>query len=204
MQRRLAQRGLIPANPTLPSSIGPYQVVRELGSGGMGSVYLPAQHEPVRRPVALKVVKLGMDTAEVLARFRAERQAMARMSHPHIAQVFDAGITAEGRPYFVMEYVPGRSLTAFCDERALPPRQRVQLLATVCRALQHAHDRGFIHRDLKPSNVLVVAHGDRFTPKVIDFGIAKATALTDGAANAAHTRAGQVLGAPTRSRCNAS
>ncbi|MCU0866976.1 MAG: serine/threonine-protein kinase [Planctomycetes bacterium] len=201
VQRRLgqlAQRGLIPSSSPLPGRIGPYEVVRELGHGGMGSVFLAEQREPVRRTVALKVVKLGMDTREVLARFHAERQALARMSHPHIAQVFDAGITAEGKPYFVMEYVPGRSLTSFCDERALSPRQRVQLLATVCRAVQHAHDRGFIHRDLKPSNVLVVAHGDEFTPKVIDFGIAKATTPSDlGAPDTAlQTRADQVLGTP--------
>ena len=201
VQRRLAQlaqRGLIPANDALPARIGQYEVLRELGSGGMGTVYLAEQSTPVHRHVALKVVKLGMDTREVVARFQAERQALALMNHPHIAQVFDAGITDEGRPYFAMEYVQGRSLTSFCDERALSPHERVRLLATVCRAVQHAHDRGFIHRDLKPSNVLVVAHGDEFAPKVIDFGIAKATAVHDapGAATELRTRADQVLGTP--------
>jgi len=202
VQRRLAhlaKHGLIPEAPAaLPSAIGPYRIVRELGSGGMGSVYLAEQVVPVRRQVALKVVKLGMDTREVVARFQAERQALAQMNHPHIAQVFDAGITGEGRPFFAMEFVAGESLTTYCDQRALPTEQRIALLATVCRAIQHAHDRGFIHRDLKPSNVLVSEHEGRPAPKVIDFGIAKATAAVamatavDGMA----TRADQVLGTP--------
>ncbi|MEO6594125.1 MAG: protein kinase, partial [Planctomycetota bacterium] len=206
VQRRLAQlasRGLIPATDNLPpASIGPYRIVRELGSGGMGAVYLAEQSEPVRRQVALKVIKLGMDTREVVARFQAERQALALMNHPHIAQVFDAGITAEGRPFFVMEYVGGQALTTFCDTRAMPTAQRVRLLATVCRAVQHAHDRGFIHRDLKPSNVLVTAHEGEFMPKIIDFGIAKATAAAappDAAPTeieGLRTRADQVLGTP--------
>jgi eukaryotic-like serine/threonine-protein kinase len=200
VRRRLAQlaeRGLIDAAALPPSAIGPYRIVRELGRGGMGSVLLAEQTEPVRRQVALKVIKLGMDTKEVVHRFRGERQALARMSHPNIAQVFDAGATDEGRPYFVMEYVPGRALVQYCDERLLPTRARVQLLATVCRAVQHAHDRGFIHRDLKPSNVLVVAHGDVHVPKIIDFGIAKAT-IVDAAAmpGDAATHQGQLLGTP--------
>jgi eukaryotic-like serine/threonine-protein kinase len=198
VQRRLAQlasRGLIPGTDQLPPpQIGPYRILRELGSGGMGSVYLAEQSEPVRREVALKVVKLGMDTREVVARFQAERQALARMNHPHIAQVFDAGITGDGRPFFVMEYVAGQSLTTFCDKRKFSPEQRIQLLATVCRAVQHAHDRGFIHRDLKPSNVLVVEHEGQMMPKVIDFGIAKATAA--GSDSELRTRADQVLGTP--------
>ena len=196
---QLAQRGLIPAQAELPTSIGPYRIQRELGSGGMGSVYLAQQLEPVQRQVALKVVKLGMDTREVVARFQSERQALAQMNHPNIAQVFDAGITAEGRPFFVMEYVSGNALTAFCDERQLPIEQRVRLMAVVCRAVQHAHDRGFIHRDLKPGNVLVTAHEGEFTPKVIDFGIAKATAVAEQAATRVaglQTRADQVLGTP--------
>ncbi len=203
VQRRLAQlasRGLIPDSEALPAAIGPYRILRELGSGGMGSVYLADQQQPIRRQVALKVVKLGMDTREVLARFQAERQALARMGHPHIAQVFDAGITGEGRPYFVMEYVPGKSLTSFCDQRQLSTTERVRLLATVCRAVQHAHDRGFIHRDLKPSNVLVSVHDGKFVPKIIDFGIAKAVATGDGdgatQAISLATRADQVLGTP--------
>ncbi len=196
---QLAQRGLIPAQEELPTSIGPYRIQRELGSGGMGSVYLAQQLQPVQRQVALKVVKLGMDTREVVARFQAERQALALMNHPNIAQVFDAGITAEGRPYFVMEYVSGSALTVFCDERQLPPIARVQLMAVVCRAVQHAHDRGFIHRDLKPGNVLVAVHEGEFTPKIIDFGIAKATAVAEQAATRVaglQTRADQVLGTP--------
>ena len=202
VQRRLAQlasRGLIPDSESLPAHIGPYRILRELGSGGMGSVYLAEQAEPIRRQVALKVVKLGMDTREVVARFRGERRALARMSHPHIAQVFDAGITDEGRPYFVMEYVSGRSLTSFCDQRQLPTAERVRLLTTVCRAVQHAHDRGLIHRDLKPSNILVSTHEGTIVPKVIDFGIAKATATDDGTALepvSLQTRADQVLGTP--------
>jgi serine/threonine protein kinase len=198
---QLAQRGLIKQPDVLPTAIGPYRIRRELGSGGMGSVYLADQLEPVQRQVAVKVVKLGMDTREVVARFQAERQALARMNHPHIAQVFDAGITAEGRPYFAMEYVGGRALTTFADQARLSTVQRVQLMATVCRAVQHAHDRGFIHRDLKPSNILVVAAAADVapTPKIIDFGIAKATApaAVDGPdAAALVTRADQVLGTP--------
>ncbi|HEX5050637.1 MAG TPA: serine/threonine-protein kinase [Planctomycetota bacterium] len=206
VQRRLAQlasRGLIPTTDSVtPASIGPYRIVRELGSGGMGAVYLAEQEQPVRRQVALKVIRLGMDTREVVARFQAERQALALMNHPHIAQVFDAGITAEGRPYFVMEYVGGQALTSFCDARTMTTDQRVRLLATVSRAVQHAHDRGFIHRDLKPSNVLVTEHEGEFMPKVIDFGIAKATAATaesdasPTAVEGLRTRADQVLGTP--------
>ena len=198
VQRRLAQlaqRGLIPSTDQLPpQTIGPYRIRRELGSGGMGTVYLAEQSEPVRRDVALKAIKLGMNTREVVARFQAERHALALMNHPYIAQVFDAGITADGRPYFVMEYVAGQPLTTFCDKRSFSPEQRIQLLATVCRAVQHAHDRGFIHRDLKPSNVLVVEHEGQMMPKIIDFGIAKATAVDAG--NTLHTRADQVLGTP--------
>ena len=203
VQRRLSQlaaAGLLPAQPTAPpASIGPYRVVRELGSGGMGSVYLAEQQQPVRRQVALKVVKLGMDTREVLARFAAERQALARMNHPHVAQVFDAGTTPEGRPFFVMEFVEGLSLTTFCDAKRLGTAQRVRLVATVCRAVQHAHDRGFLHRDLKPGNVLVAVHGDDVVPKVIDFGIAKAIAgavESDDAETTLRTRHDQVLGTP--------
>jgi serine/threonine protein kinase len=203
VQRRLAHlaaRGLIPDSEMLPASIGPYRVLKELGSGGMGHVYLADQTTPVRRQVALKVIKLGMDTREVVARFQAERQALALMSHPNIAAVFDAGITREGRPYFVMEYVPGQMLTSFCDARTLPTEARVRLVATVCRAVQHAHDRGFIHRDLKPSNILVTAHEGEFVPKIIDFGVAKATAAAaegDATKDASlRTRADQVLGTP--------
>ena len=194
---RLASRGLI-ANPgpSVATRIGPYQILSELGSGGMGSVYLAEQSQPVRRQVALKVIKLGMDTREEVARFQAERQALALMSHPNIAQVFDAGITDEGRPYFAMEYVPGQGLLEFCDDRRLATIARIRLLATICRAIQHAHDRGFIHRDLKPSNMLVAEHGGQFTPKIIDFGIAKAAANAALAAENLQTRADQILGTP--------
>ncbi len=203
VQRRLSQlasRGLLPTPlPPMPSAIGPYRIVRELGSGGMGSVYLAEQTQPVRRQVALKVVKLGMDTRELLARFAAERQALARMNHPHIAQVFDAGSTDEGRPFFVMEFVEGRTLTQFCDQQRLTTAQRVRLLAVVCRAVQHAHERGFIHRDLKPTNVLVAVHDGELVPKIIDFGIAKATAaLAEAGADGTdlRTRLDQILGTP--------
>ena len=200
VQRRLAQlvaRGLVTApHANIPAAIGPYEIVRELGAGGMGTVYLAEQREPVRRQVALKVIKLGMDTREVVARFQAERQALALMSHPHIAQVFDAGITGDGRPFFAMEYVAGKGLLQFCDERQLPTTARMRLLATICRAVQHAHDRGFIHRDLKPSNVLVAEVDGQFVPKVIDFGIAKAAANAALADVSLHTRADQVLGTP--------
>lgn len=200
VQRRLAQlaqRGLITATEALPSTIGPYRILRELGSGGMGSVYLAQQTVPVQRQVALKVIKPGMDTREVLARFHAERQALARMNHPHIAQVYDAGMTAEGRPWFAMEFVEGVPLTTFSRQQDLDIEERVRLMATVCRAVQHAHERGFVHRDLKPSNILVVAHGDQWMPKVIDFGIAKATVGEVLSGNGdLQTRADQVLGTP--------
>ncbi len=143
VRKRLAQlaaHGLIAAVDVAPTQIGPYRIVRELGSGGMGRVYLAEQEAPVRRQVALKVVKAGLDTREVLARFQAERQTLARMSHPGIAQVFDAGATAEGRPYFAMEHVPGETLSAYCDRRRLDAAARARLVATVCRAVQHAHD----------------------------------------------------------------
>ena len=157
--------------------IGRYKVVRKLGEGGCGVVYLADQEEPVRRPVAVKVIKAGMDTREVIARFSGEQQALARMDHPGIAKVFDAGTTAAGRAYFVMEFVPGPPITGFCDERALPTRARLALFSEVCDAVQHAHLKGIIHRDLKSSNVLVAAQEGRASParpKVIDFGIAKA------------------------------
>ncbi|MEZ6038122.1 MAG: serine/threonine-protein kinase [Planctomycetota bacterium] len=199
VRRRLAQlvtRGLLATPPGTEQHIGDYRIVRELGSGGMGTVYLAEQQQPVRRQVALKVIKLGMDTRDVVARFEAERQALALMNHPHIAQVFDAGITADGRPFFVMEHVAGHDLNGFCDARRLGTEGRVRLLATVCRAVQHAHDRGFIHRDLKPSNVLVAEIDGQFVPKVIDFGIAKAAAGAALADGALRTRIDQVLGTP--------
>jgi len=162
--------------------IGRYKILQEIGQGGFGTVYLAKQEEPVRRAVALKIIKLGMDTRQVIARFEAERQALALMDHPNIAKVLDAGATETGRPYFVMELVKGISITEYCDKNRLSTRERLELLLPVCHAVQHAHQKGIIHRDLKPSNVLVAWHDDKPVPKVIDFGIAKATTsqrLTD-------------------------
>jgi serine/threonine protein kinase len=155
--------------------IGPYKLLEQIGEGGMGLVFMADQLQPVRRRVALKVLKPGMDTRQVVARFEAERQALALMDHPHIAKIHDGGTTASGRPYFVMELVRGVPITDFCDQRRLTTRQRLELFATVCQAVQHAHHKGIIHRDLKPSNVLVTLHDTVAVPKVIDFGIAKAT-----------------------------
>ena len=155
--------------------IGAYTLIRTLGEGGMGVVYLAEQTTPVARRVALKVIKLGMDTREVVARFEAERQALAVMDHPGIARVFDAGATDAGRPFFVMELVEGEPITAVLRPApASPIRERVELFIDVCRAVQHAHQKGIIHRDLKPSNILVTMHDGRPVAKVIDFGIAKA------------------------------
>ena len=156
------------------TQIGPYKLREQLGEGGMGIVYVADQMEPVRRRVALKIVKPGMDTREVLARFEAERQALAVMNHPHIAKILDGGATQTGRPYFVMELVKGISITEYCDRHKLSVRQRLELFILVCQAVQHAHQKGVIHRDLKPSNVLVELHDITPVPKVIDFGIAKA------------------------------
>jgi len=155
--------------------IGAYTLRELVGEGGFGSVYLAEQTEPVRRRVALKIIKLGMDTKQVIARFEQERQALAMMDHPNIARVLDAGATGSGRPYFVMELVKGEPITRFCDSRKVDLRGRLELFKDVCHAVQHAHQKGIIHRDIKPSNVIVEIHDDRPVPKVIDFGIAKAT-----------------------------
>jgi serine/threonine protein kinase len=155
--------------------IGRYKLLQQIGEGGMGLVYMAEQDQPVRRSVALKVIKLGMDTRQVVARFEAERQALAMMNHPHIAKVFDAGATDSGRPYFVMELVRGIPITEYCDKNCLPARQRLDLFILVCQAVQHAHQKGVIHRDLKPSNILVTLNDGVPWPMVIDFGIAKAT-----------------------------
>jgi serine/threonine protein kinase/tetratricopeptide (TPR) repeat protein len=154
--------------------VGPYKIDRKLGEGGMGIVYLAEQEEPLRRVVALKVIKRGMDTRQVVARFEAERQALALMDHEAIAKVFEAGETAGGRPYFAMEYVDGKPITEYCDDRRLNTRKRLELFIKVCDGVQHAHQRGIIHRDIKPSNVLVVERDEGPTPKIIDFGVAKA------------------------------
>jgi serine/threonine protein kinase/tetratricopeptide (TPR) repeat protein len=155
--------------------IGPYKLLEQIGEGGMGLVFMAEQTRPVRRKVALKVLKPGLDTRQVVARFEAERQALALMDHPNIAKIHDGGATAGGRPYFVMELVRGVAITEFCDQRRLTTRQRLELFMLVCQAAQHAHQKGIIHRDLKPSNVLVTLHDTVAVPKVIDFGIAKAT-----------------------------
>jgi tetratricopeptide (TPR) repeat protein/serine/threonine protein kinase len=156
------------------SRIGPYKLLQLLGEGGMGAVWMAEQSEPVRRRVAVKVIKPGMDSAQVVARFEAERQALALMDHPNIARVLDAGSTPQGRPFFVMELVKGTSITHYCDEHQLTPRQRLELFVPVCQAIQHAHQKGIIHRDVKPSNVLIAPYDGRAVVKVIDFGIAKA------------------------------
>jgi serine/threonine protein kinase/pimeloyl-ACP methyl ester carboxylesterase/tetratricopeptide (TPR) repeat protein len=163
------------------SLIGPYKLLQQIGEGGMGTVFMAEQTQPVRRMVALKIIKPGMDSKQVIARFGAERQALALMDHPNIAKVFDAGATPDGRPYFVMELVKGVPITRFCDENRLTPKERLGLFVDVCQAVQHAHQKGIIHRDLKPSNVLVALYDDKPVPKVIDFGVAKATGekLTD-------------------------
>ena len=155
--------------------IGRYKLLQQIGEGGCGVVYMAEQEEPVRRRVALKVIKLGMDTKNVIARFEAERQALALMDHPNIAKVFDAGATEAGRPFFVMELVRGIKITEYCDQNNLSTNERLKLFKEVCKAIQHAHQKGIIHRDIKPSNILVTLHDGVPVPKVIDFGIAKAT-----------------------------
>ncbi len=177
------------------STIGHYKLLQEIGEGGMGSVFLAAQEEPVKRRVAVKIIKQGMDTRQVVARFEAERQALALMDHPNIAKVLDAGATDSGRPFFVMELVKGIPIDAFCDKRRLDTGQRLELFILVCHAIQHAHLKGIIHRDIKPSNVMVVEDGPQPQPKVIDFGIAKATSqkLTE---KTLFTNHGQLVGTP--------
>lgn len=173
--------------------IGPYTLLKGLGQGGMGAVWLAEQREPVRRQVALKVIRSGMASDSVVARFEAERQALALMDHPNIAKVFDAGTTSTGRPYFVMELVHGIPITKYCDQERLTIRQRFELMIPVCQAVQHAHQKGIIHRDLKPSNILVGPYDGTPVPKIIDFGVAKATgpALLD---QSMHTMAGAIIG----------
>jgi tetratricopeptide (TPR) repeat protein len=172
-----------------------YKILEELGRGGMGVVYKAEQIEPVKRTVALKVIKLGMDTREVVVRFETEKQALAVMSHPHIAKVLDAGATKSGRPYFVMEFVPGIPITDYCNNHKLTTKERIELFILVCEAVQHAHQKGVIHRDLKPSNVLVEIQDDKPVPKIIDFGIARATEhrLTE---HTLFTERGQLIGTP--------
>ena len=155
--------------------IGPYKLLQQIGEGGMGVVYMAEQSKPIARMVALKIIKPGMDTQQVVARFEAERQALAMMDHPNIAKVLDAGTTDSQRPYFVMELVKGIPITNYCDDHHLTPKQRLELFVQVLHAVQHAHQKGIIHRDIKPSNVLVAEYDQQAVPKVIDFGVAKAT-----------------------------
>ena len=168
--------------------IGRYKLREQIGEGGMGTVFVAEQQQPVRRKVALKLIKAGMDTKEVVARFEAERQALALMEHPNIAKVLDAGTTDQGRPYFVMELVRGDPITKYCDENRLTIRERLDLFILVCQATQHAHQKGIIHRDIKPSNVLVTEHDGTPVPKIIDFGVAKAIGpkLTEHTVYTAH------------------
>ena len=175
--------------------IGPYRLLRRIGEGGMGVVFEADQETPVRRRVALKLIKWGMDTRRVVARFESERQALALMSHANIARVYDAGATEQGRPYFVMECVKGEPITIYCDRHCLTTGERLTLFLQVCAGVQHAHQRGVIHRDLKPSNVLVTVEDKRPVPKIIDFGVAKATSqrLTE---KTLFTDFGQLVGTP--------
>src|SRR5512139_2232915 len=186
LQAHEAPEGFLPGQPrdgatvTLITEkpgdrIGHYKLLEQIGEGGCGMVYMAEQTEPIRRRVALKVIKLGMDTKHVIARFEAERQALALMDHPNIAKVLDAGATETGRPYFVMELVRGMRITDYCDQNNLATEQRLDLFMQVCHAIQHAHQKGIIHRDIKPSNILVTVNDGVPVPKVIDFGIAKAT-----------------------------
>jgi serine/threonine protein kinase/tetratricopeptide (TPR) repeat protein len=175
--------------------VGPYRLLEQIGEGGFGLVFVAEQQKPVKRRVALKLIKPGMDTRDVIARFEAERQALALMDHPNIARVLDAGATDSGRPYFVMELVHGIPITDYCDRNLLTPRERLELFVSVCQAVQHAHQKGIIHRDLKPSNVLVTAQDGKPVVKVIDFGVAKALhqQLTD---KTIYTRFAQMVGTP--------
>jgi serine/threonine protein kinase len=199
--QRPAANGMIPnESPSVRGEapgdhVGPYKLLEQIGEGGMGLVFMAEQERPVRRKVALKVLKPGLDTRQVVARFEAERQALALMDHPHIARIHDAGTTESGRPYFVMELVRGVPITEFCDERRFTPRERLELFVLVCRAVQHAHQKRVIHRDLKPSNILITLHDTISVPKIIDFGIAKATAerLTE---RTLFTRFAQMMGTP--------
>jgi serine/threonine protein kinase/tetratricopeptide (TPR) repeat protein len=175
--------------------IGPYKLLEKIGEGGMAVVYMAEQHKPFHRRVALKIIKLGMDTKQVISRFEVERQALAMMDHPNIAKVFDAGATETGRPYFVMELVRGLTITEYCDKNKRNTQERLELLVPVCNAVQHAHQKGIIHRDIKPSNIMVTLHDGKPVPKIIDFGIAKATnqRLTE---RTVFTRYAEMIGTP--------
>ncbi len=185
-----------PPEVELGDRVGPYRLDRLLGQGGFGMVYLAEQLEGIRRRVALKLIKPGMDSRQVLARFAHEQQALAALDHPHIARIYDAGMTPDGRPYFAMELVEGEPITRFCERHALSLRQRLELFCRVCDAVQHAHQHGIIHRDLKPSNILVTMVDGRPAPKIIDFGVAKAMADDASPSRTMQTIEGQILGTP--------
>lgn len=190
------QRGSLEQSPIVTARrIGGFDLLERIGEGAMGEVWLAEQTAPVRRRVAVKIVKAGTGSREVIARFELERQALAMMSHPHIAHIVEAGTTDDGRPYFAMEYVPGIPLTKYCDQHHLGIDERLALFVLVCEAVQHAHHKGVIHRDLKPGNLLVTEIDGKPTPKVIDFGIAKAVAL-DHQPSRAHTMIGHLIGTP--------
>jgi non-specific serine/threonine protein kinase/serine/threonine-protein kinase len=178
-----------------PKSIGPYHLVKKIGEGGMGQVWLAEQTAPVRRQVALKLVRAGMYDAALLQRFQSERQSLAIMDHPAIAKVLEAGSTPSGQPYLVMEYVPGLPITDYCDENKLTIRERLELFIKACEGVQHAHQKAIIHRDLKPANILVVEVDGKPAPRIIDFGLAKAAAPLDEN-TALLTQAGSFLGTP--------
>src|SRR6185369_4682632 len=198
-EERPTPTGLLPPPEEAPAQkLGRYKLLEKLGEGGFGEVWMAEQREPVKRRVALKIIKLGMDSRQVVARFEAERQALAMMDHANIAKIFDADVSDNGRPYFVMELVRGFKITEYCDQNQLPTRERLNLFILVCHAIQHAHQKGIIHRDIKPSNILVTLHDGPASagcPKVIDFGIAKATQqeLTD---KTVFTQLQQFIGTP--------
>src|ERR1022692_1770212 len=193
LEPAFATRTLNSTESSAGTVIGPYALLELIGEGGMGEVWLAEQKEPVRRRVAVKLIKPGMDTHEVVMRFESERQALALMDHPAIAKVFDGGTTSDGRPYFVMEYVAGSPITAYCDKHKLTTQQRLELFVHVCEGVQHAHQKAIIHRDLKPTNILVGEVDGKPLPRIIDFGLAKATAqpLT---AETLFTQAGRLWG----------
>ncbi len=184
-----------PLQENLPRAIGPYQILDKIAEGGMGIVYLAQSDPHLRRKVALKVIKPGLDTRQVIARFEAERQVLALMDHPHIARVLDGGTTDSGRPYFVMELVRGEPLTVYCKRHEVTLRERLRLFIDACRAVQHAHQRGVIHRDIKPSNILVTVQDGGPVIKVIDFGISKALGQSL-AGQLSSTSPNQLLGTP--------
>ena len=194
-QTTLADPQTSPDSSPPPDSIGRYQLLRQIGRGGMGEVFEAEQTEPVHRKVALKLIKGGLDTQDVLARFDSERQALALMNHLNIARMLDGGATPQGRPFFVMEFIPGIPITEYCDSEQLNTAERLELFVQVCAGMQHAHQKGIIHRDIKPSNVLVTVEDQQVIPKIIDFGLAKALGPGD-ADMTQYTHIGQVIGTP--------